>query len=687
MILRSLKLKNIRSYTEIQVNFEKGITLLAGDIGSGKTTLLLAIEFAIFGLLRGQTSGGTLLRHGTREGSVELSFELNGKSITIQRTLKKGTAINQEAGSLTIDGQQLQGTATELKAKILQLIGYPDELLSKSKSLIYRYTVYTPQEEMKHILYESTDERLDTLRKLFNIDKYKRIQENALTYMRELRNQDKLLTTQLTELPTLEQELQKNEQALKEKQIEHQRLAQEMNEQRKLLSQLQEQHRNQEQQLQEYRAFKEKQLLNNSQVQHLQEQLQKNEQERDLLQKQIETLQKEIPPLNLTLPETLDQYITQTQSEIQKLQQQQHLFIQQETQEITLQKTAQNLMQKISQLNRCPTCLQNVDENHKTHIVQEQNNQILHSQQKIDQTLQQKKDLQTKLDEHQKKLQELLQQRNQQAVNQVKLQNLAEKKQRQTHLQNEQQVGHQRFNLLQGEQEELRKKLAPYLNIEPQYQTLRTQLEQQGQKVQQLEIAHAKTQNETEQLQLQSNKNHEQHQKLLHIQKKHNYLQEVDHWMQTQFLNIVETIEKNVLTSIYHEFNSYFIEWFEELIEDENLRVRLDEQFTPTIEQNGYETTIDNLSGGEKTSLALAYRLALNKVVNDFISTIQTKDLLILDEPTDGFSSEQLDQVRDVLQQLNLQQTILVSHETKLQSYADHILHVRKHEHTSQIIS
>ncbi|MEK6964394.1 MAG: AAA family ATPase [Nanoarchaeota archaeon] len=687
MILRSLKLKNIRSYTEIQVNFEKGITLLAGDIGSGKTTLLLAIEFAIFGLLRGQTSGGTLLRHGTREGSVELSFELNKQIITIQRTLKKGTTINQEAGSLTINGEQTQGTATELKAKVLQLIGYPDELLSKSKSLIYRYTVYTPQEEMKHILYESTDERLDTLRKLFNIDKYKRIQENALTYMRELRNQDKLLATQLVELPSVEQELLKLDQALKEKQAGYQQLTQELTVQRKTLSQFQGQHQNQEQQLQDYRALKEKHLLNNSQVQHLQEQLQKGMQEREQLKLQIETLQKEIPPLNLTLPETLDQYITQTQSEIQKLQQTQHIFIQQETQEVTLQKAAQNLMQKIKQLAQCPTCLQNVDENHKGHIVQEQGNQILHSQQNLDQTQQQKKELQTKLDEHQKKLQELLGQRNQQAVNQVKLQNLAEKKQRLNGLQNEEQIGHQRLSLLQGEQEELGKRLAPYLNIEPQYQALRTQLEQQGQKVQQLEIQYAKTQNEAEQLKMQNTTTNERYQKLMQIQKRHIYLQEIDHWLQTQFLNIVETIEKNVLTSIYHEFNSYFTEWFEELIEDENLRVRLDEQFTPTIEQNGYETTIDNLSGGEKTSLALAYRLALNKVVNDFISTIQTKDLLILDEPTDGFSSEQLDQVRDVLQQLNLQQTILVSHETKLQSYADHVLYVRKHEHTSQIVS
>ena len=685
MLLRSLKLKNIRSYPDAQLDFSQGITLLSGDIGSGKTTLLLAIEFAIFGLLRGQTSGGTLLRHGTREGSVTLSFELNGQTITIERTLKKGTSINQDSGSLTINGQQLQGTATELKAKILQLIGYPDELLSKSKSLIYRYTVYTPQEEMKHILYESSEERLDTLRKLFNIDKYKRIQENPLTYLRELRNQAKLLSNQLTELPNTEVELQRLAQTLKERQSQLTQLTQELSEQRKTLIGLQTQHQQQEQQLQTYRELKEKQLLNKTQLQHVQEQLEKNAKEREQLRVQIEQLQKEIPPLNLTLPETLDQYIQQSQQQTQELQKQQHLLIQQETSEITLQTAAQELIQKLQQLNQCPTCLQNVDENHKNHVVQEQKAKVLHSQQKIDQTTQQKKELQQQVEQLQKKLNELLQQRNQQAVNQVKLQNLAEKKQRQVQLQNEQQASHQRLSLLQGEQEELRKKLLPHIDLEPQYQKLRTELEQQAQKVQQLEIQNAKTQNDVEQLRQQNSKTTEQHRKLLDLQKKHSYLQEIDHWTQTQFLNIVETIEKNVLTSIYHEFNTYFTEWFEELIEDENLRVRLDEQFTPFIEQNGYETTVDNLSGGEKTSLALAYRLALNKVVNDFVSTIQTKDLLILDEPTDGFSDEQLDKVRDVLQQLKLRQILLVSHETKLQSYADHVLQVRKHEHISQI--
>jgi len=46
-------LRNIRSYTFQTIDFSDGSTLLIGDIGSGKTTILLAVEFALFGLIKG----------------------------------------------------------------------------------------------------------------------------------------------------------------------------------------------------------------------------------------------------------------------------------------------------------------------------------------------------------------------------------------------------------------------------------------------------------------------------------------------------------------------------------------------------------------------------------------------------------------------------------------------------------
>jgi len=150
------------------------------------------------------------------------------------------------------------------------------------------------------------------------------------------------------------------------------------------------------------------------------------------------------------------------------------------------------------------------------------------------------------------------------------------------------------------------------------------------------------------------------------------------------FINLMLLIEKNVMAAIQEEFNSLFQDWFRILIGDE-LSVRVDEQFSPVIEQNGYETDYSNLSGGEKTSVALAYRLALNRVINSLIETIKTKDLLILDEPTDGFSSEQLDRMGDIINELKLRQVIIVSHEPKIDTFVDNVIKLYKEGHVSRI--
>ena len=147
----------------------------------------------------------------------------------------------------------------------------------------------------------------------------------------------------------------------------------------------------------------------------------------------------------------------------------------------------------------------------------------------------------------------------------------------------------------------------------------------------------------------------------------------------------MDTIEKHVMLKIHQEFNELFQQWFNTLIEDETLGVRLDDEFTPVIDQNGYETGIENLSGGERTAVALAYRLALNRVINDIVSEIKTKDILMLDEPTEGFSSEQLDKIRIILEQLNIKQVIIVSHESKIESFVDKVIRVEKQEHVSSV--
>ena len=161
------------------------------------------------------------------------------------------------------------------------------------------------------------------------------------------------------------------------------------------------------------------------------------------------------------------------------------------------------------------------------------------------------------------------------------------------------------------------------------------------------------------------------------LKKKVDYLRSLNSWLVNKFLDLILFTEKNVMLKLREEFSKLFTEWFSVLV-PETLSARLAEDFTPIIEQQGYEIDYTYLSGGERTAVALSYRLALNQVINSLLSKIKTHDLVILDEPTDGFSETQLDKMRDVLSQLKVAQLILVSHEAKIESFVENIIKFKK---------
>jgi DNA repair protein SbcC/Rad50 len=190
MKIKKIILDNIRSYEHQEINFPDGSVLLAGDIGSGKTSVLLGIEFALFGLQPGQ-KGSSILRNGQVQGGVTIEFEIDDKLIILERTLKKAKTISQDYCSISIDGEKKEISVTELKSKVLELLNYPREF-SKRQNLLYKFTVYTPQEEMKQIILEDSETRINTLRHVFGIDKYKRILENASTLISKVREEKRI---------------------------------------------------------------------------------------------------------------------------------------------------------------------------------------------------------------------------------------------------------------------------------------------------------------------------------------------------------------------------------------------------------------------------------------------------------------------------------------------------------------
>jgi exonuclease SbcC len=137
-------------------------------------------------------------------------------------------------------------------------------------------------------------------------------------------------------------------------------------------------------------------------------------------------------------------------------------------------------------------------------------------------------------------------------------------------------------------------------------------------------------------------------------------------------------METRVLERAQAEFSHHFRRYFAALIDDPELVAVTDASFSPAAEIRGVWTPAEALSGGERTSLALAYRLALARVVRS--AGHLRLDSLLLDEPTDGFSPEQVQSMGQLLEELGLPQVLLVSHERALEAVAQRVVWVEKHE-------
>jgi DNA repair protein SbcC/Rad50 len=154
-------------------------------------------------------------------------------------------------------------------------------------------------------------------------------------------------------------------------------------------------------------------------------------------------------------------------------------------------------------------------------------------------------------------------------------------------------------------------------------------------------------------------------------------------WIEGDFRNAMLELERRRLQQGRLQFERRFSQYFAALVEDPSLSARVDETFAPWVDIAGQATPAEALSGGERTALALAYRLALGRTVRD--AGRLALETLILDEPTEGFSQEQTLRMGDLLESLELPQVILVSHERQLEGIADRVVRVRKKDGVSVI--
>ena len=171
------------------------------------------------------------------------------------------------------------------------------------------------------------------------------------------------------------------------------------------------------------------------------------------------------------------------------------------------------------------------------------------------------------------------------------------------------------------------------------------------------------------------------------LKEKLEFYSEIKNWVVEQFPILLRDIEREILISSARDFNIFFKEWFNILVESGNIEVEIrPDDFQPIINVNGYDSPFHDLSGGEKSAISLAYRLGLTKIINERYQDVKTKDLLILDEPTDGFSQQQVNRMQEIFDTLNTAQMIIISHERSLDSFITDIFTFKKGNHQTKVV-
>lgn len=352
----------------------------------------------------------------------------------------------------------------------------------------------------------------------------------------------------------------------------------------------------------------------------------------------------------------------------------------------------EKVIAQLSSLKKCPLCLQDVSHEHVTKIKSEQDEKLQTSEKTASEAESRLSSIKTEQQELEKKLISLRQAQRLYAEQKLKekelenIANLIEEKQTTISMQeNKQKELKKEIGAINSDKIDLVERLLEYKDIEQRQIALKKQLEELESGERKLIVLSTRLKTEHESLSKTRQLLNEELERKRKARDELRIITQKQNWLQLVFVELMALMEQNVMMRVYNEFNDIFQQFFSMLLEDANLSVNLNEEFTPLIEQNGYEIEYDGLSGGEKTSIALAYRLALNKVINHLIDTIKTRDLIILDEPTDGFSNDQLDKMRSVLDSLETRQTIIVSHEQKIESFVDNVIKIAKREHASSI--
>jgi len=688
MILESIKIGNIRSIKKMDLTFPQTTMLFYGDIGSGKSSVLKAIEFALFGTLKSaDLSGDSILRRGENKASVELTFLLDKDRYVIKRGLSKNKSgnVSQTKGSLTINESETSYAPTDLRRKILETLNYSVTRYERAQKIdLFRYTVYTPQESVKEILEADPDKRFEILKDVFGIEKYEVALRNIKIIIDFLRDdiketeirisqfegiedmipvKENELRVQVSKISSMEKESELKQNELNLVQKDYDVIKSKKEDISKKIIELD----NKETIFKEYAKLKEQHAKD---LKTAKDNIKTNEEEA-----------KKIVLAELSMDLTEDQ-IREQISEVRKQ------ISEKEKKKAVIEQKIKNV-DKLLEEGKCSLCGQEIHEEKRFKGELKDAIEDVDSLSKEIDTFSKDVD---RLEVNLKDLQEFTSNKSKIELYE-KLVEASKKLEKDSQKKLDEII--KKIDKLQNEIEGTLKtfKIADITELKKLESDIRENLDSFEEKIEILKSeknaieidlsAERKTQ---EYLKKEVNELIAGLEEKKKLKEKLEYSTEIRNWVKEQFPVLLRDIERQILISSARDFNTFFKEWFNILVESGNIEVEIrPDDFQPIINVNGYDSPFRDLSGGEKSAISLAYRLGLTKIINERYQDVKTKDLLILDEPTDGFSQQQVNRMQEIFNSLNTSQMIIISHERALDSFVTDIYTFKKSNHLTKV--
>ncbi len=805
MILDSIILDNIRSYSHEEIKFPKGISLFVGDIGSGKSTILMSIEFALFG--SGSQKMESLVAKKADSGYVELRFSVDKIKYEIKRTLiKKESKITQKANEswLKVEGEKETLSATEMKQRILQILKFNEPEEANAGSRIFRYAVFTPQEAMKDVLSDSKM-RLETIRRAFGIEEYNIAASNAQVLLQEITFILGTFEGRFEDIPKLEKENEESKDNIAalnvsiinaSKKLEMDKQSE--SEATTKMDELQEKDRQRVETEYKIDAVKRKISDARKQEKRIEEdsaecnvELKRNETllekleeiEKPNITKTVQELDfdlekfqnadaewnrlggeksnviREIAELSESLGEIApnSKYLANNLEELQldvntlnerreELKDKRENLMRQQSEERAQKKIVEGEIINLQQLGKeCPTCGQRFEGEPRQELMDKKQQQTSQLETKIKVTTDSLERADDELKETISKIDECNTKIDKIKKNIVNVERLESKKAESSEIENKiaklggwydgkryegdrckeairtisqtkdaviqyenytkqrrqaeegrkaitdriqknQELIEEQRGLIVNDEAELNRLQVSYKfeGLEEQITEKKAQIDTIREDITKAKILLARDEERKTSENQRISSNDERIAKSKKWKERHTKVSECAEWIRKFFIPALYNIEKQVLLSILQNFNETYSRWYSILVEDPTKESSINEEFTPIVKQDGYDQDVKYLSGGEKTSVALAYRLTLNSLVRKETESMKS-NLLILDEPTDGFSKSQLGKMRELLDELRSEQIILVSHEKELEAHVDNMFEISKYDGTSKV--